>query len=174
MLEEIDSIFQGDKMRPITKDDYYSLCYCEAIVKEVGRIFPINHTISRWVNEPEEIAGYQWPADTLFLINIAAVHNNKDYWEEPDKFNPDRWMVENFEPKNYFIMFGGGLRICPGNKLAMIESVCFMALLFRKYEIDLVDINSVKISCDSVMVECEGLLVEIKPRNKYYDHFGRN
>jgi hypothetical protein len=24
MLEGIDSIFQGDKIRPITKDDYYS------------------------------------------------------------------------------------------------------------------------------------------------------
>jgi cytochrome P450 len=165
MLEEIDYIFQGDKMRPITKDDYYNLSYCEAIVKEIARIFPVNNTFSRWIEKPEEIAGYQWPADTFFLVNITAVHSNEDYWEEPNKFNPDRWMAENFEPKkNSFIMFGGGLRVCPGSKLAMIESVCLMALLHRKYEIDLVDMNSpIKISGDGSVITCEELLVKIKP-----------
>ncbi|PKK41140.1 hypothetical protein RhiirC2_805013 [Rhizophagus irregularis] len=41
MLNEIENIFQGDKMRPITKDDFYNLRYCEAIVKEVARIHPV-------------------------------------------------------------------------------------------------------------------------------------
>ncbi|RGB28473.1 cytochrome P450, partial [Rhizophagus diaphanus] len=71
-------------------------------------------------------------------INVGVIHNKDDYWEVPNKFNPDRWMDENFEPKkNSFIMFGEGLRLCPGRKLAMIELVCLMALLFRKYEINL-------------------------------------
>ncbi|PKY50704.1 cytochrome P450 [Rhizophagus irregularis] len=167
MLEEIDSIFQGNKKRQITKDDYYSLSYCEAIVKEVARVFPIMHSFTRYIDKPNEIAGYQWPADTLFIINVKAIHNNDDYWEEPNKFNPDRWMVENFEPKkNSFIMFGGGLRLCPGRKLVMIELVCLMALLFRKYEINLVDMSTpikTKTSYDSIKIS--ELLVEIKPRN---------
>ncbi|CAB4395396.1 unnamed protein product [Rhizophagus irregularis] len=167
MLEEIDSIFQGDKMRPITKDDYYSLEYCEAIVKEAARILPIMHTFTRHLSKPSEIAGYQWPADTSFIINVKAIHNRVDYWKEPNKFNPDRWMDENFEPKkNSFIMFGGGLRSCPGRKLAMIELVCLMALLYRKYEINLVDMNSpIKTMCDGILISCVELLVEIKPRN---------
>jgi cytochrome P450 len=167
MLKEIDRIFQGDKMRPITKDDYYNLRYCEAIAKEVARVIPINLSFTRWIGKPEEIAGYQWPADTFFIINIKAIHSNEDYWEEPNKFNPDRWMVENFEPKkNSFVMFGGGLKICPGSKLAMIESVCLIALLFRKYEIDLVDMDSpIKISCNGNLVVSEELLIKIKSRN---------
>ncbi|PKK74026.1 hypothetical protein RhiirC2_775321 [Rhizophagus irregularis] len=94
-------------MRPITKDDYYSLKYCEAIVKEVARILP----------------------------------------------------------KNSFIMFGGGLRLCPGNKLTMIELVCLIALLFRKYEINLVDMDFPKTMGIGVTVFCVEFLVEIKPRN---------
>ncbi|CAB4408556.1 unnamed protein product [Rhizophagus irregularis] len=167
MLEEIDSIFQGDKTRSITKDDFYCLSYCEAIVKEAARVFPIKHMLTRCIDKPDEVAGYQWPAGTLFLINIKAIHNCDDYWEEPNKFNPDRWMVENFEPKkNSFIMFGGGLRLCPGRKLAMIELVCLMALLFRKYEINLVDMDApIKTTSDGVVTACKELLVEIKPRN---------
>jgi len=42
MLEEIDSIFQGDKIRSITKNNFYSLNYCKAIVKEVVRVLYIH------------------------------------------------------------------------------------------------------------------------------------
>ncbi|EXX73900.1 sterol 14-demethylase [Rhizophagus irregularis DAOM 197198w] len=167
MLKEIDSIFQDDKMRPITKDDFYSLSYCEAIVKEVARIHPVIHLLTRYIDKPNKVAEYHWPADSLFLINVKSVHNNDDYWEEPNKFNPDRWIVKNFEPKKgSFLMFGGGLRLCPGRKLATIELVCLIALLFRKYEIDLVDMNTpIKTTNSGTMVLCVDLLVEIKPRN---------
>ncbi|EXX58608.1 sterol 14-demethylase [Rhizophagus irregularis DAOM 197198w] len=167
MLKEIDSIFQGDKMRPITKDDFYNLGYCEAIVKEVARIHPVVHLLSRCFDKPSKIAKYHWPADTVFLVNLKAIHNNDDDWEEPNKFNPDRWMDENFEPKkNSFLMFGGGLRLCPGRKLATIGLVCLMALLFRKYEIDLADMNTpIKTTSGRVMILSVDLLVEIRLRN---------
>ncbi|PKY32920.1 cytochrome P450, partial [Rhizophagus irregularis] len=132
MLKEIDIVFQGDKRRPITKDDFYSLNYCEAIVKETARIIPVVHSFTRYIDKPNKTGEYHWPADSLFLIYSKAIHNNDEYWEEPNKFNPDRWMVENFEPKkNSFLMFGGGLRLCPGRKLSMTGIVCLMALMFR-------------------------------------------
>ncbi|PKC02397.1 cytochrome P450 [Rhizophagus irregularis] len=166
MLNEIDRIFQGDKTRPITENDIHNLKYCEAIVKEVSRIFSVANSFSRCLEKPDEIGGYQWPADTIIRINIDAIHNNEEYWDEPDKFNPDRWMVEGFEPKkNSFIMFGGGLRVCPGRKLAMIKLVGLMALLFRKYEIDLVDKEAPLKTESGILTACTELLVEIKLRN---------
>ncbi|GBC17962.2 cytochrome P450 [Rhizophagus irregularis DAOM 181602=DAOM 197198] len=69
MSEEIDNIFQGEKMRPITKDNFYSLNYRKAIVKEVTRVISIVHSF-------------------LFIIKI-----------KPNKLSTDRWMDENFEPK---------------------------------------------------------------------------
>ncbi|GBC13989.2 cytochrome P450 [Rhizophagus irregularis DAOM 181602=DAOM 197198] len=64
------------------------------------------------------------PAETIIRINIDAIHNNEEYWEELNKFNPDKWMVKGFEPKkNSFIIFGGGLRVCPGRKLSKIELI---------------------------------------------------
>jgi cytochrome P450 len=166
MTEEIDKIFQGDKTRPITEDDFQKLKYCEAIVKEVSRVFTVVPSISRSIEKPDEIAGYQWPAGTIFRINADGIHYKKDYWEEPDKFNPDRWMVEGPESKKFsFLMFGGGLRLCPGRKLAMIELVCLMALLYRKYEIDLVDMNAPLKVVSGGVTACTELLIEIKQRN---------
>ncbi|RGB39024.1 cytochrome P450 [Rhizophagus diaphanus] len=166
MLDEIDGIFQGDKTRPITENDFNNLKYCKAIVNEVARVYPVVNSFSRCLERPEEIAGYQWPADIMIRINIDAIHNNEDYWEEYDKFNPDRWMAEGFEPKKHsFVMFGGGLRVCPGRKLAIVELVCLMALLYRKYEINLVDMESSLKTKSTLITACTELLVEIKLRD---------
>ncbi|CAI2196850.1 6075_t:CDS:2, partial [Funneliformis geosporum] len=161
MFEEIDGVFQGDKTRSITEDDYEKLKYCEAIIKEVDRVLPVLNTVARYSQEPDEIAGYKWPAGTMFHVNTASIHKNKDYWEEPERFNPDRWMIKDFEPKKFsFIMFGGGLRICPGRKLAMIEMICLMALLYRKFDIDLIDKNSPLKTVSSALIICPELLVK--------------
>jgi cytochrome P450 len=166
VFDEIDRIFQDNKTRPITESDVHNLKYCEAVVKEVARVFPVVNSFQRCLDKPDEIGGYQWPTDTMIRINMDTIHHSEEYWEEPDKFNPDRWMVEGFEPKkNSFIMFGGGLRICPGRKLAMIELVCLMALLFRKYEIDLVDKKAPLKAESGIITVCAELLVEIKLRN---------
>ncbi|GET66308.1 cytochrome P450 [Rhizophagus irregularis] len=31
---------------------------------------------------------------TIIRINIDGIHNNEEYWEEPNKFYPDKWMIE--------------------------------------------------------------------------------
>jgi cytochrome P450 len=75
-------------------------------------------------------------------------------------------MAEDFEPKKHsFLMFGGGLRVCPGRKLAIIELVCLMALLYRKYEINLVDMNTPIKTKSALITVCAELLVEIKLRD---------
>ncbi|PKC00251.1 cytochrome P450 [Rhizophagus irregularis] len=56
-------------------------------------------------------------------------------------------------------------QVCPGRKLAMIELICLMALLYRKYEIDLVDMNVPLKVVSGGVTSCTELLVEIKPKN---------
>jgi len=166
MLEELDRVFQDDRTRPITENDFHKLKYCEAVIKEVDRVHPVANMLARYSQEPDEIAGYKWPAGTMFHINAVSIHKHQSHWEEPERFNPDRWLVEGFEPKKYsFIMFGGGLRVCPGRKLAMIELTCLMALLYRKYDIDLVDKEGPLKTNSSGLTACTELLVNIKPRN---------
>jgi len=62
------------------------------IVKKAARICPAVASFTRYIDKPNEVAGYQWPAGTIFRINVEAIHYNKDYWEESDKFNHDGWL----------------------------------------------------------------------------------
>src|SRR6266480_6240178 len=73
------------------------------------------------------------------------------YWTEPGKFDPDRfykveesdkYLLEKQKIKSSFSIFGDGIRICPGRKLAMIELKYLFASIYRKYDVELADINA--------------------------------
>ncbi|GBB87956.1 hypothetical protein RclHR1_14450005 [Rhizophagus clarus] len=151
MRQEFDKVFGNDLTRPITYKDLDELEYCDAVIKETYRHAPIVFTIGRQNSQNDNIGGYNWPEGTAFQMFVYAMMNDKDYWTEPEKFDPDRfykveesdkYLLEKNNVKNAFHMFGGGVRICPGRKLAIIELKCLLTLIYRKYDIELVDKNA--------------------------------
>ncbi|XWS51769.1 hypothetical protein CRYUN_Cryun11dG0011500 [Craigia yunnanensis] len=96
----------------------FKLKYLKAVIKETFRIRPpVPLLLPRECNQACEINGYEVAAKTRVLINAWALGRDPDYWSEPDKFYPERflnssvdYMGTNFE----FIPFGAGRRICPG------------------------------------------------------------
>ncbi|CAG8639983.1 5799_t:CDS:2, partial [Cetraspora pellucida] len=169
LRQELDSIFHDDITRKITLKDLDNLKYCESIIKEVARLQPVISSNIRLNSEDYEICGYIWPANTVFLLFYGGMSKRPDAWNEPLKFNPDRFYnymtndkvnsdnghedlgkdqnigekSENGDDiKNSFVMFGGGLRMCPGRKLAMIELKCLVTMIYRKYDVELIDMNA--------------------------------
>jgi len=165
-LEEIESIFKDDPNRPITLEDLEKLKYCEAIIKETSRIRPTVSMISRYSNKPDEIAGYKWPSDTLFIMYVRGINNNPLYWKDPEKFIPERFCGPQEIHKNSFSMFGGGLRMCLGRKIAIIELKTLLALLYRKFDVELVDMQAPLNVETSTITVCKELNVKIIPKEK--------
>ncbi|CAB4403747.1 unnamed protein product [Rhizophagus irregularis] len=173
LRQEFDRILGNDLTRPITFKDLDELVYCDAVIKEVYRHTPIVFFLGRVNAQNDNVGGYNWPEGTQFQILISVLMKHKDYWTEPEKFDPDRfykveesdkYFLEKKKMKNTFQMFGGGIRICPGRKLAMIELKCLLILVYRKYDIELVDKNSpLKYKRDFFNL-CKELAVKVKPR----------
>src|SRR5205085_7023540 len=146
-----ETVLGNDLTRPITSKDLDKLQYCEAVIKEVSRHRPIVYANARMNVEKDEVGGFIWPEETSFQILYSAILKRKDYWTDPEKFDPDRfykieesdkYILEKQNIKNTFTMFGEGIRKCPGRKLAMIELKCLLASVYRKYDVELVDINA--------------------------------
>ena len=100
---------------------------------------------------------------------MEGIHRHPSDWTDPDAFNPDRWLTTSSDKKkrnkNAFMQFGGGIRVCPGKNLALAEMKTFMALLYRKYDVELVDKVAPLKYHYSFNRQCDELKVKIKPRN---------
>ena len=175
LWQEFDEILGNDLTRPVTFKDLEELQYCDAVIKEVNRHSPVAFMIGRVSTESDNVGGYEWPEGSVFHMYFGSIMKSKDYWTDPEKFDPDRfykleesdkdkYLLEKQKMKNTYSMFGGGIRMCPGRKLAMIELKCLITLIYRNYDIDLADINA-PIKYESGFINsCRELMVKIKPR----------
>lgn len=73
------------------------------------------------------------------LICTHALQRGADYWEDPNKFIPERWLVKEGDPlapvKGTWRAFEHGPRNCIGQELAMIEIKVIMALTLRSFDV---------------------------------------
>ncbi|CAB5183205.1 unnamed protein product [Rhizophagus irregularis] len=173
LRQEFDEILGNDFTKSITSKDLDGLEYCEAVIKEVYRLTPIAFLVGRVNVEKDTVGGYTWPEETQFQILYSAIMRRKDYWTDPEKFDPDRfykveesdkYLPEKQHIKTSYTLFGDGIRICPGRKLAMIELKFLLSSIYRKYDIEMADQNAPLNYFSGLLTVCNDLIVKVKPR----------
>ncbi|GES92432.1 cytochrome P450 [Rhizophagus clarus] len=164
IFEEIDNIFNGDITRPVSHNDIKELKYCPAVIREVSRFHPVLPMIPRYITEPDNLAGYNWPTGTQFYFNVVGILQHPSYWDDPKEFIPERFFDDQLNKDLRNLLFGFGVRNCPGYKSSMIEMQCFLCLLFRKYDVELVDPNAPLKTVIGFLTACLELPVRIKLR----------
>lgn len=135
--EELDRVLDG---RLPTLDDLPRLEYTARVVKESMRIYPPAWRVGREAIEDCEIAGYPIPAGAQLIMSQWTLHRDARYFENPMKFDPDRWTPE-FEsalPKFAYFPFGGGPRRCIGDQFAVMEAALVLATIARRYRLAVV------------------------------------
>ncbi|KAK9763729.1 hypothetical protein K7432_009352 [Basidiobolus ranarum] len=92
-----------------------SLQYLDAVINETLRIYPpIPLLPSRAAACDTYIGNIPIPKGTLVTLNIHAMQWDKKYWENPAKFDPDRWMQSGKAVRDLpgWGPFTGGERTC--------------------------------------------------------------
>jgi len=72
----------------------------------------------------------------IVIFDVQSVHHNPEYYPEPEKWIPDRFMPENRDqltPYTY-MPFGLGPRNCVGMRFALMEAKTAIAYLVHKYK----------------------------------------
>jgi cytochrome P450 len=117
--------------------DLSKLLYTERVVKEAMRLYPPIWAIVRNSSKDCEIGGYRVPAGATVMMSQWVMHRDPRYYDEPNRFNPDRWLDKqtNASPKFTYFPFGGGPRNCIGSSFAMMETVLVLATIAQQYQI---------------------------------------
>ena len=125
----------------ITNDDIDNLKYCRMVMQETLRLYTIIPFVNRTTTKDAQIRDSKMviPKDTVVLVPLTLMNRDKETWENPNEFRPERFSPEekniggHTSAKNGYLPFGYGSRTCIGNHLALIEGTCMIALLMQKY-----------------------------------------
>jgi cytochrome P450 len=123
---------------PIGGEHLDMLVVTRAVLEEAMRLYPPAPIMSRAAASAVELGGRQIPAKANVVIPIFAVHRHRRLWEDPDRFDPERFMPEHRAKiaRTQFMPFGFGPRTCIGASFAMMEGVVILATLARGAELE--------------------------------------
>ncbi len=154
--------------RKVEFSDFPKLKYTTQVIQETMRIYPPAWITDRLANTPDDIKEYHIPKDRMFAIYIYGLHHSKKYWNEPEKFKPERFEKENMKEKPSFayMPFGGGPRLCIGNNFAMMEMQMVILELLKRYNFELAKNQIIEAMPYVTLQPKYGIKMKIKKRGK--------
>ncbi|KAJ6906250.1 cytochrome P450 84A1-like [Populus alba x Populus x berolinensis] len=109
--------------RTVHESDLEKLIYLKCAVKETLRLHPPIPLLLHETAKDTVLNGYRIPARSRVMINAWAIGRDPNAWEDPDKFNPSRFLdgkAPDFRGMDFeFLPFGSGRRSCPGMQLGL-------------------------------------------------------
>jgi cytochrome P450 len=121
--DDIHTIFSHLKKSP----------YLEVVVKEVMRLYPPAYTLFvRQATQDFLMHDIEVKRGDLLHILPYVLHRTPEWFSQPEKFIPERFLSEepSWPPYSY-LPFGGGARICLGQQFGMVELTIMTAIILR-------------------------------------------
>jgi len=162
---ELDSVLGG---RAPTHEDLSKLTYARMVVEESMRIYPPVHTIGREAIADDTLAGKRVPKGSTILISPWVLHRHLKLWDNPGRFDPERFSPERVaaRPRFSYLPFGGGKRICIGAAFALAEATILLATLGQRYSLRVVPGHPVEPQGLITLRARHGMKMLLTPRNR--------
>ncbi|MGC3003050.1 cytochrome P450 [Streptomyces sp. G35A] len=116
--EEADRVLDG---RLPGAADLDGLTYAGMAVDEALRMHPPVWQFPRQTIEDDVLAGRRVAAGTPVLVSVYGAHRNPEQWEDPDRFDPERFRpgAAPDRDRSAYLPFGGGRRQCIGKRMGL-------------------------------------------------------
>ncbi|XP_026173030.1 cytochrome P450 4T8 [Mastacembelus armatus] len=162
--EEIIEVLDGKdtfEWEDLSKIPYTTMC-----IKECLRLYPPVPGMSRKITKPLTFFdGRTLPEGCHVGTSVFGIHRNANVWENPDVFDPLRFLPENVSERSphAFVPFSAGPRNCIGQNFAMNEMKIATALVLKRYQLIEDPALKPKIIPRLVLRSLNGIHIKIKP-----------
>ncbi|EAT41568.1 AAEL006784-PA [Aedes aegypti] len=136
---ETETTLEG---KSLTYEVLQKMKYLDMVVSEGLRKWPAGILGDRYCTKDyqyKDAAGsFVIEKGTSLWIPTIAIHNDPQYYPNPEKFDPERFSDENKSKINPFayMPFGVGPRNCIGSRLALMEMKLIMYYLLREFSFE--------------------------------------
>lgn len=109
------------------------------VLKESLRIYPPAYGVARTAARDTAIGGFPIKKNDTVLISEWVMHRDPRWFPDPLRFDPDRFLPEREQqiPRNAWLPFGGGRRICIGNHFALTEGQIILSTIAQRFSMGL-------------------------------------
>lgn len=128
-----------DRESPSDRRALERMAYLCAAIRESERLQPPTSIIPRIARQDLEIGGYRIRKGWMVLLCPPVAHRLASVFEDPGRYDPERFLGKITPPRYALVGFGGGVHACIGKSFASLAVQSFVASLLRSFEIALVD-----------------------------------
>ncbi|KAJ7959930.1 Cytochrome P450 [Quillaja saponaria] len=136
--EELDSVV--GKERQVQESDLNKLNYVKACAREAFRLHPVvSFNVPHVAMDDTTVANYFIPKGSHVLISRQGLGRNPRIWDEPEKFKPERHLMDKdidlalTDSELRLLSFSTGKRVCPGVMLGTYMTVMLFAKLLHGF-----------------------------------------
>lgn len=142
--------------------------YAGQIFDETLRLYPPAWLITRKAVTGTRVGNVPIPAGALVAISPYVLHRDKTLWEDPDRFDPDRFAGDGpvGEKRNAYIPFGAGPHLCIGAHLARLEARIFIARAAARFGLSPLPDRPARVEPGVTLHPKDGLWMRIERRTE--------
>ncbi|OAQ81136.1 cytochrome P450 oxidoreductase [Purpureocillium lilacinum] len=159
-----------DEDTQVTADLTNSLSFLDKFIKETQR----RHNPSYQPGRTAKIdmilpGGYKLPKGSVVIPALHHMHNNDKVWDNPARFDPDRWDTEQVKnrPPGSYVPFAAGPRMCVGFNFALQEIKVFLPKLVYRYKFTLAQDGPIEYDPYFQLIRPNNLYVRAERRVKW-------
>jgi cytochrome P450 len=124
----------------VTAENLGVMEYTQQVLEEVLRLYPPVWLLTRRSLTDDDLKDFDVPAGTDIYLAPFVLHRTDNYWTEPDKFDPERFLPSDRPKKNRpFFPFSLGPRRCLGEFFSFLEMKVHLGLLLPLFRMSLVE-----------------------------------
>jgi cytochrome P450 len=146
-----------------THEDLANLQYTKRAYREALRLYPPAWAVFRQTEEPVDLGEYRLPGDSGVIVPLWSIHRDDRYFDDPERFDPDRWTRRDPNEVEAYFPFSTGPHACIGQGFALAGATLTLARLVRDFDIEVAETELEPLRVTPTLRPTDGVTATVRP-----------